>query len=173
VIKNYKNGLVYVGVGVPVNSIFILNFKTGDVVKKISFEKPINSAITFCNNRIIFGGNDGRIYSANTDLSDLKYYQTKGGSFENKAISCNESTGKIYSLPGYDERGLYVNNSTSTSLLYESDDLTGNIENYNWNWQDSSSIAISTNSIYFVTGVSSTSFFGIKLSDYFSKIFNF
>jgi len=171
--KNYKNGLVYVGVGVPVNSIFILDFKTGEIVKKISFEKPMNSAITFCNNRIIFGGNDGRIYSANTDLSDLKYYQTKGGSFENKAISCNELTGKIYLLPGYDERGLYVNNSTSTSLLYESNDLTGNIENSNWNWQDSSSIALSSDTIYFVAGNSSTSFFGIKLSDYSIKFSTF
>ena len=171
--KNYKNGLVYIGVSVPINSLFILDFKTGDVIKKISFEKPMNSAITFCNNRIIFGGNDGRIYSANTDLSDLKYYQTKGGSFDNKAISCNESTGKLYSLPGYDERGFYVNNSTSASLLYESDDLTGNIGVSEWNWQDVSAIALSTDSMYFVAGSSNTSFFGFKLSDYSIKFSSF
>ena len=171
--KRYRNGLVYVGVGTPVNSVFMLDFKTGSVINKIQFDKPINSAITLCNNRIIFGGNDGRIYSMSIDASDLRYYQTKGGSFDNKAISCSEVTKKIYSLPGYDERGFYVNNSSSTTLIYESDDLTGNVDNIKWSWQDGSSIAISSDSIYFVTGISSTSFFGFKLSDYSIKFSSF
>lgn len=160
------SGLVYIGSGVPSNSLYILDFKDGSIVRQIEFSKPVNSAITICGDRVVFGGNDGRIYSMNYDGSDLRYYQTPGGSFHLKAIACRDDVLKLYSVPGYDERSFYVNDFKDTTLLYKSEDLSGNIGVDQWNWQDSSSIAISSSALYLVAGTSSTFLFSYKLADY-------
>ncbi len=163
----YKNK-VYVGASTPENSLYILDFLTGEIIKKLNFEKPINSAITLCGDRIVFGGNDGRIYSMNLDGDDLKYYQTAGGSFNMKALGCSNE--KIYSIPGYDERRLYVNRATDTTKLADSFDLSGNVGE-EWNWQDSSSLSISSDTLYFTAGISTTNFIAIKRNDLTTSYF--
>jgi len=164
----YKNK-VYIGSSFPENSVYILDFKTGAIIKKAQFEKPINSPITLCGNRIVFGGNDGRIYSMDLDGNNIFSYQTPGGSFNMKAISCKN--GRLYSLPGYDERSLYVNSSTDTALIFKSAPLSVN-SGYSWDWQDSSSVAISSNTLYFVAGNQNTSFFGLNLGDEYLPSFS-
>lgn len=161
----YKNK-VYVGAGAPENSIYIIDFFTGQIISKRVFEKPINSVIGVCENKIIFGGNDGKIYSMSLDGSSISSYQTEGGSFNMKSVSCDN--GKLFSLPGYDERRLYVNRSSDTSLLYNSMDLSGNVGG-EWNWQDVSSISISTDTVYFSVGTSTTNFIALNKTDYSLK----
>ncbi|MCX7648778.1 MAG: PQQ-binding-like beta-propeller repeat protein, partial [Elusimicrobiales bacterium] len=161
----YKNR-VYVGAGAPENSIFIIDFATGKLISKKSFEKPINSVIGVCQEKIIFGGNDGKIYSMSQDGGFVNSYQTAGGSFNMKSVSCDNA--KLFSLPGYDERRLYVNRSSDTALLYNSMDLSGNVGG-EWNWQDASSISISTDTVYFSVGTSTTNFIALNKNDYSLK----
>lgn len=161
----YKNR-VYVGAGAPENSIFIIDFLTGKLISKKSFEKPINSVIGVCQDKIIFGGNDGKIYSMSQDGGFVNSYQTAGGSFNMKSVSCDNA--KLFSLPGYDERRLYVNRSSDTALLYNSMDLSGNVGG-KWNWQDASSISISSDTVYFSVGTSTTNFIALNKNDYSLK----
>ncbi|MEF3280438.1 MAG: PQQ-binding-like beta-propeller repeat protein [Elusimicrobiota bacterium] len=163
----YKNK-VYVGVGVPENSLKIVDFYDGKVLKTLKFEKPINSAVALCSDRIIFGGNDGRIYSIDENGGDLKYYPTSGGNFNMKAISCHNS--RLYALPGYDERSLYKFD-TNLNLILKTTDLTQNTGSDVWNWQHTSSIALSTYAAYFVVGNSATYLYGIN-QDFSSVVFS-
>lgn len=155
----YKNK-VYVGVGVPENSLKIVDFKTGRIIKEIGFQKPINSPPTLCNGRIFFGGSDGRIYSINENGDDLKFYQIGGGSFMMKAVSCID--GKIYALPGYDERVLYKMSFTDDFKdVTKSPPLTTNTSQEVWDWQNTSSIASSTGALYMVAGNDESYIFAI------------
>lgn len=166
----YKNK-IYVGVGIPENAIKIIDFKTGNIIKTIKFEKPINSPISVCDNRIIFGGSDGKVYSMDEYGNDIKYYQTSGGNFNMKAISCYNS--KLYFLPGYDERSLYKINLNDMSLISKTTDLTQNSGNSEWDWQKTSSIALSTYAIYFVVGDTiSLYLYGIINDNNFSVLFS-
>ncbi|MGC8866755.1 MAG: PQQ-binding-like beta-propeller repeat protein [Elusimicrobiales bacterium] len=158
----YKNK-VYAGSSSPENALYIIDFKTGSLISKKQFTKPISSVIGMCMGRIIFGGNDGRIYSMSEDGGEITYYQTRGGSFNMKAIACDSS--KLYSLPGYDERILYVNHATNTALINQSGDLTGNYGTEQWNWQDTSSPAVSTDTVYFIVGIDTVNLVALDKSD--------
>lgn len=149
-------GRVYVLTAASENAFYILSADDGRLLKKVIFSKPLNSNPSVCDGNIVFGGQDGRIYLFDYDGNKIVEYQTRGGAFYMKAISCRG--GKLYSVPGYDERGYYVFRSTDLHLLYTSPDLTGNYTCNNdeclkeWNWQEASSVALSTSSIIFVAG---------------------
>lgn len=158
----YKNK-VYVGVGFPENSMKIFDFKTGKLLKELRFEKPINSPPTLCNGRIFFGGADGVIYSINQDGDDLKSYQTNGGNFTMKAVSCYDS--KIYALPGYDNRSLYRFSFRDNFILdTKTLPLTSNDSTQQWNWQNTSSVSHSSWAVYMVAGSSDVYLFAIPKS---------
>lgn len=158
----YKNK-IYIGVGFPENSLKIIDLKTGNLINEIKFEKPINSAITLCNGRIIFGGSDGRIYSMDENGNDLKSYQTNGGNFTMKALSCYNS--KIYALPGYDDRRLYKFSFVNNFILdTKTLPLTSTISFDEWNWQNTSSVSHSSWAVYMVAGSSDVYLFAVPKS---------
>lgn len=158
----YKNK-IYVGVGFPENSLKIFDFKTGSLVKEIRFQKPINSPATFCNGRIFFGGSDGKIYSIDENGNDLKSYQTNGGNFTMKALSCYGT--KIYVLPGYDERRLYRFGFTNDFVLdAKTLPLTLTISTNEWDWQNTSSVSHSSWAVYMIAGSSDVYLFAIPKS---------
>lgn len=165
----YKNR-IYIGVGVPENSFKIIDFKTGRILKEIKLDKPVNSPPTLCNERIFFGGSDGRIYSIDKDGNDLKYYQIEGGNFTMKSVSCID--GRIYALPGYDERSVYkMRFSGDFSDVIKSLPLTTNISQDFWNWQNTSSIASSSSAVYMVAGNENTYLFALP-KDFDDSSFN-
>lgn len=158
----YSN-IVYVGVGQPVNALKAFDLNTGMQVFSVALSQPITSAPSFCQGKIIFGADDGRIYAVSAESGDILFsYNFTGGAFEMNALACSDS---IFSLPGHDERKVYKNSLADGSLLSYSTDLTDNLGNSQWNWQRVSSPLISTSTIYVSAGSDIAYLIGLDRQD--------
>lgn len=118
----YLDGRVYVGVGLPRNSLKAFNAATGALLFERRTQpdgQPVDSAPSSDGVNVFFGANNGRAYAVNA-ASGLDawpspgYYQTMGGSYAMTALAV--SSGALYAVPGGDERKLLKLAAASGSL---------------------------------------------------------
>jgi len=153
----YLNGKVYVGVGLPRNSLKAFDAATGALL----FEKrtalpggqPVDSAPSSDGETVFFGANDGRAYAVDagsgaSSWPGAGYYQTIGGGYGLAALAL--SSGTLYAIPGRDERRLFTlsaqdgSQSGVTGELETRDDFEG--------WMGVTSPALDENNIYLGAG---------------------
>ncbi len=145
---------VYVGVGVPENSLKAFDLKTGKLLFKFQVDQPVNSAPSSDGKNIYFGANNGKIYAIEKKTGSFVSgfpYQFSGGSFDSNSIAYSSHT--LYALPGHDNRKLFKM-SDSGLLLDQSSDLTENegAGVFGWDWQRTSAPLISTSVVYALAG---------------------
>ena len=153
----YLDGKVYVGVGLPRNSLKAFDAATGALL----FEKrtalpggqPVDSAPSSDGETVFFGANDGRAYAVDagsgaSSWPGAGYYQTIGGGYGLAALAL--SSGTLYAIPGRDERRLFTlsaqdgSQSGVTGELETRDDFEG--------WMGVTSPALDGNNIYLGAG---------------------
>lgn len=163
-----KNGRIYVGVGEPVNALKAFDLATGAELFSVNVSQPVRSAPAFCQGRIVFASNDGKVYAVSPEAGDVLFsYPFTGGAFEMNSAACS---GDIFSLPGHDERKIYKNSSSDGSVLSYSTDLTENPGTSEWNWQRVSSPLISTSAVYVSAGSDNAYLIGLDKNDVSSVV---
>ena len=153
----YLDGKVYVGVGLPRNSLKAFDAATGAML----FEKrtalpggqPVDSAPSSDGETVFFGANDGRAYAVDAESGASSwpgagYYQTIGGSYGLAALAV--SSGTLYAIPGRDERRLFTLSAQDGSQLGVTADLETRDDAEGW--MGVTSPALDENNIYLGAG---------------------
>lgn len=158
-----KDGRVYVGVGEPVNALKAFDLATGAQLFSVNVSQPVRSAPSFCQGKIVFAANNGKVYAVSPESGDVLFsYPFTGGAFEMNSAACSDG---IFSLPGHDERKIYKNSSSDGSVLSYSTDLTENPGISEWNWQRVSSPLVSTSVVYVSAGSDNSYLIGLDKND--------
>lgn len=135
----YQDGKVYVGVGLPRNSLKAFDALTGAQL----FEKrtalpggqPVDCAPSSDGETVFFGANDGRAYAVDagsgaSSWPGAGYYQAIGGNYGMTALAV--SSGTLYAIPGRDERRLFTLSAQDGSQLGVSGDLDTRADEEGW-----------------------------------------
>lgn len=147
-----SGGRVYVGTGVPDKKLKVFDALTGAPLGSFQAQQPVDSAPSAYGQNVYFGSNDGSVYAL--DAASLQppagwtHYPT-AGSFRMNAVALLD--GRIYALPGHDEKKVFAldaatGNQLSTSTALEQAE----------SWQTFTSPAAAGGRLYFSGAIGET-----------------
>jgi outer membrane protein assembly factor BamB len=155
------NNMLFCAGGHPKKEIYCLDAGSGYLIWKKELGQYVYSSPVVYNGVLYVGANDGKLYSLDAYTGEIKwFFQTKGGVYlSTPTISPDGSV--LYFAPGNDDRRIYALDLNKNGELKSGWQLI----DYGTFPTLTSSIAISNNTIYFVSGVNPCNLYAVDASN--------